>query len=207
MQINFQNIKHFKTIGKAKDAPIFSMPEIVLAGRSNVGKSSLINALGNNRTLARVSSSPGKTKVIIYFNVDNKFILTDLPGYGYAKADKGTIENFSLLIDNYLSMQRKFDLILFLLDIRHKPSKHDEMMFEFLNHAKIPHLIVLTKTDKLSRSQINKQIRLFREEDYIGDDALIFPVSSNKKSGYSELREFLQEYIDGLMSESSVAKN
>lgn len=195
MMINFQNTKHIKTVGKIQDVPEFDKAEIVLAGRSNVGKSSLINALTNSKSLARVSSSPGKTRLILYFDVDEKFILTDLPGYGYAKADKSTVGTFNALTDNYLQGEREFALVLFLLDIRHKPSKQDEMMFEFLNEIEQPYVVVLTKADKLSKNQIYQQEQLFRKLSYIGDEGAIFTISNTKKAGLQDLKDFIGDYL------------
>lgn len=195
MMINFQNTKHIKTVGKIQDVPEFDKAEIVLAGRSNVGKSSLINALTNSKSLARVSSSPGKTRLILYFDVDEKFILTDLPGYGYAKADKSTVGTFNALTDNYLQGEREFALVLFLLDIRHKPSKQDEMMFEFLNEIEQPYVVVLTKADKLSKNQIYQQEQLFRKLSYIGDEGAVFTISNTKKAGLQDLKDFIGDYL------------
>ena len=198
MKINFKNTKHIQTAGRIEQLPKPEYPEIVLAGRSNVGKSSLINALGNNKNLARVSSSPGKTRLILYFLVDNAFILTDLPGYGYAKADRSTIEGFNQLTDDYLTSDRPMKLVLFLLDARHKPSENDEMMFEFLNEIGLPYVVVLTKTDKMSRSQLLQRVREFRKLDYIGEEGAVFPISSSKKSGLEDLKVFLGEYIGNI---------
>lgn len=200
--LNFGNMKHIKTAGSVKDLPEANYPEIVLAGRSNVGKSSLINALGNNKTLARVSSSPGKTRLILYFLVDNEFILTDLPGYGYANADKSTVSQFNKLTDDYLSSDRPIELVLFLLDIRHKPSVQDEIMFEYLNDVGLPYVVILAKADKLSRKQINDRIREFRKLDYIGQEGAIFPISSSKKEGLRDLQEFLSDYVAELKENS-----
>lgn len=195
MMINFQNTKHIKTVGKIQDVPEFDKAEIVLAGRSNVGKSSLINALTNSKSLARVSSSPGKTRLILYFDVDEKFILTDLPGYGYAKADKSTVGTFNALTDNYLQGEREFALVLFLLDIRHKPSKQDEMMFEFLNEIEQPYVVVLTKADKLSKNQIYQQEQMFRKLSYIGEEGAVFTISNTKKAGLQDLKDFIGDYL------------
>ncbi len=200
--LNFGNMKHIKTAGSVKDLPEANYPEIVLAGRSNVGKSSLINALGNNKTLARVSSSPGKTRLILYFLVDNEFILTDLPGYGYANADKSTVSQFNKLTDDYLSSDRPIELVLFLLDIRHKPSVQDEIMFEYLNDVGLPYVVILAKADKLSRKQINDRIIEFRKLDYIGQEGAIFPISSSKKEGLRDLQEFLSDYVAELKENS-----
>ncbi|AVM42285.1 ribosome biogenesis GTP-binding protein YihA/YsxC [Fastidiosipila sanguinis] len=195
MKINFQNTKHIKTVGKIKDVPEFDKEEIVLAGRSNVGKSSLINALTNSKSLARVSASPGKTRLILYFDVDGKFILTDLPGYGYAKADKSTVGTFNALTDNYLQSEKRFALVLFLLDIRHKPSKQDEMMFEFLNEIEQPYVVVLTKADKLSKNQIFQQEKMFRKLSYIGEEGALFTISNTKKAGLQDLKDFIGDYL------------
>ena len=138
------------------------------------------------------------TDLILYFLVDNAFILTDLPGYGYAKADRSTIEGFNQLTDDYLTSDRPMKLVLFLLDARHKPSENDEMMFEFLNEIGLPYVVVLTKTDKMSRSQLLQRVREFRKLDYIGEEGAVFPISSSKKSGLEDLKVFLGEYIGNI---------
>ena len=160
MAINYGKIKYFKTCANIKDLPDEKLPEIVLAGRSNVGKSSLVNALGNNSKLARVSQTPGKTQQIIYFDMDGQAILADLPGYGYSKASKDKSRGFSELCDNYFRVRKGIDLVLLLIDIRHEPSKDDIGMLNYLNSANLPYFLVFTKCDKLSAQQVRKQAAL-----------------------------------------------
>lgn len=198
MRINFNKTKLYKVVSQIEDLPETNLPEVVLAGRSNVGKSSLLNALTNQKKLAKVSKSPGKTRKIFYYLVDDKFLLTDIPGYGYAKVEKRKQSRFNQLTDNYLASNRNIALVLFLLDSRHKPSKHDEMMFEFLVQSQLPYAIVLSKTDKLSRNELNQQIQKFRANPYIGEDGAIFPISSLKADGIKDLRAFLADYINAL---------
>lgn len=198
MRINFNKTKLYKVVSQIEDLPETNLPEVVLAGRSNVGKSSLLNALTNQKKLAKVSKSPGKTRKIFYYLVDDKFLLTDIPGYGYAKVEKRKQSRFNQLTDNYLASNRNIALVLFLLDSRHKPSKHDEMMFEFLVQSQLPYAIVLSKTDKLSRNELNQQIQKFRANPYIGEDGAIFPISSLKADGIKDLRAFLADYINAI---------
>ena len=139
MAINYGKIRYLKTCATTKDLPDETLPEIVLAGRSNVGKSSLVNALGGNKKLARVSQTPGKTQQIIYFDMDGQAILADLPGYGFSKASKDRSKGFSELCDNYFRVRKGIDLVLLLIDIRHEPSNDDIGMLNYLNSVGLPY--------------------------------------------------------------------
>ncbi|HHU52495.1 MAG TPA: YihA family ribosome biogenesis GTP-binding protein [Clostridiaceae bacterium] len=163
MRINYQNTKLAKVAGFIEQFPQDNLPQIVISGKSNVGKSSLINSLCNNRNLARTSSSPGKTRQVFFYLIDEKFYLVDLPGYGYAKTSHNEKEKFSDLTNNYLNSQTNINLIIQLIDIRHKPSREDMLMLEWINYSGIPYVIVLTKADKLKRSQIKPQINIIRQ--------------------------------------------
>ena len=145
MAINYGKIRYLKTCASTKDLPDEKLPEIVLAGRSNVGKSSLVNALGGNKKLARVSQTPGKTQQIIYFDMDSQAILADLPGYGFSKASKDKSKGFSELCDNYFKVRKGIDLVLLLIDIRHDPSNEDIGMLNYLNSVGLPYFLVFTK--------------------------------------------------------------
>ena len=142
MNINFNNFKYKITCADVKNLPGEGLPEIVISGRSNAGKSSLINALAGTNKLARVSGKPGKTRDIIYFDLDGKALVADLPGYGYSAASKAVTAKFSDLCDNYFRCGRKISLVLFLMDIRRTPSEEDIGMLDFLNKAGIPYIIV-----------------------------------------------------------------
>lgn len=163
MKINYQNTKLAQVAGFVEQFPQNNLPQIVISGKSNVGKSSLINSLCNNKNLARTSSSPGKTRQVFFYLIDEKFYLVDLPGYGYAKTSHQEKEKFSDLTNQYLNSAMNINLIIQLIDIRHKPSREDLLMLEWINHSGIPYVIVLTKADKLKRSQIKPQINLIKQ--------------------------------------------
>ena len=195
MDINFRNTRFLALAAKISQCPDSDLPEIVISGKSNVGKSSLINALADNKKLARVSQSPGKTRAVVYFNVDRKLLIADLPGYGYARVSKELKESFSKLADEYFTSGRKFNLILHLIDIRHDPSKDDIAMIEYMNANSLPYFVIFTKCDKLSRMQCNKRIREMEEYFDFDENAQVFAVSSNAKTGLSDLKDAIQAYI------------
>lgn len=195
MAIQYRNTTFWGVASDLKSCPPSDRPEIVFSGKSNVGKSSLINALADNRKLARVSATPGKTRLVVYFNVDNKMYFADLPGYGYAKAAKDVKEKFNKLCDDYFVSGRKFSLVLHLIDIRHDPSKDDVRMLEYMNQSGIPYFLVFTKCDKLSKAQIRKQLTEFSKILDFHEDARIYAVSADKKIGLDDLRAGIEEYL------------
>lgn len=193
--INFRNTRFAALAADIKSCPNEGMPEIVMSGKSNVGKSSLINALSDNKKLARVSQEPGKTRAVVYFNVDRKLLIADLPGYGYARVSKELKGQFSKLADQYFTSGRKFNLVLHLIDIRHSPSKEDIGMLEYMNANNIPYFLVFTKCDKFSRQQMRKRIDELSEELNFEEDSNVFAVSSSTKVGIKELQEAIENYI------------
>lgn len=189
MEINFRKAK-FKALAATIDqCPSTENPEIVMSGRSNVGKSSLINALADNSKLARVSSTPGKTRAVVFFEFDDKLLIADLPGYGYAKVSREKKAQFSSLADSYFTSGRKFDLVLHLMDIRREPSDEDVAMLEYMNANNIRYFVVFTKCDKYSNAQLRKRIEELKDIYNFDEDADIFAVSSSKKQGINALRE------------------
>ncbi|MBO4649815.1 MAG: YihA family ribosome biogenesis GTP-binding protein [Clostridiales bacterium] len=195
MSIQFRKTTFWGVASDIASCPPSDRPEIVFSGKSNVGKSSLINALADNKKLARVSATPGKTRVVVYFNVDDKLYFADLPGYGYAKAAKDVKEKFNKLCDQYFVSGRKFSLVLHLLDVRHAPSADDIRMLDYMNQSGIPYFLVFTKCDKLSKAQIRKQLNEFSKILDFHEDARIFAVSSEKKVGLDDLRAAIEEYL------------
>ena len=191
MAVNFRKTAFTGVAAKLEQCPPPDLPEIVMSGRSNVGKSSLINALADNKKLAKISQTPGKTRLVIYFNVDNQLLLTDLPGYGYAKVSQSEKERYSKLADQYLHSDRPICMILHLLDIRHKPNQHDIQMIAWLVESGLPWQIVLTKVDKLSRTQAQKQRQEIAKFLGIDDLSHLNLVSTTKKQGLTELRELI----------------
>ncbi len=195
MEINFRKAK-FKALAASIDqCPESDVPEIVMSGRSNVGKSSLINALADNKKLARVSQTPGKTRAVVFFDIDGKLLIADLPGYGYAKVSKEMKSGFSSLADSYFTSGRKFDLVLHLMDIRREPTEEDIAMFEYMNANNIRYYVVFTKCDKFSAAQLRRRIEELKEIYNFDENADIFAVSSMKKQGIQDLREAIAKLL------------
>lgn len=195
MTVQFRNT-HFWGVAASLDAcPNPDRPEVVLSGKSNVGKSSLINALADNKKLAKISSTPGKTRLVIYFDVDGQFYLTDLPGYGYAQAPKAIQAEYSKLVEQYFVSGRPIALVLHLIDIRHKPSKEDMQMFHYMNNTNLPYFTIFTKADKLSRAQATRRIKELKDDLEIKSGTVCFAVSADKKTGLDELRQAIEKYL------------
>ena len=190
MKVNTNNVDLALTVGNARQFPKDPRPEIALSGRSNVGKSSLINTLLGRKTLARVSSAPGKTITINYYNVDKKLYLVDLPGYGYAKRSKESQVGWSSLTQDYFVKNPSADairLVVQLIDIRTGPTDDDIMMINWLIDNAIPFVVVATKTDKLSAAQLAAKLTDLEENYFKGTDIEIIPFSSVTRRGKDEL--------------------
>lgn len=194
--MNLQTVQFAAAYGTAAQLPKSTKPEIVFSGRSNVGKSSLINKFFNRKKLAKVSSKPGKTTTINFFKI-NECDFVDLPGYGYAKVAKAEKERWSELIDGYFMQDRDFRLVISLIDIRHDPSQLDISMVDFLLDMQIPFVIVLTKADKLSRSQQMKQVNTIRNILGAPEDHPIIPVSSKTGLNIDKLQSMVQAVVEG----------
>ncbi len=181
--------------GPTSKFPIETLPEIAFAGRSNVGKSSLINSLLNRKNLARTSSSPGKTVTINFYNVNEEFFLVDLPGYGYAKTSLAERAKWGKMIEKYLGTRDSLKALVLLIDIRHAPTKDDVMMFNWVVENGLTPIIVATKLDKIKRSQKDKQLKLLRDTLGIKNDIKIVPYSSETKQGREELLDILSLFL------------
>lgn len=173
-------------------------PEIAFAGKSNVGKSSLINALMNRKSLARTSSQPGKTQTINFYNINDAMYLVDLPGYGYAKASKTEQEKWGKMIERYLHTSRQLKKVFLLIDIRHKPSANDKMMYDWIVYQGFEPVIIATKSDKIKRSQLQKQLKEVREGLGLPQGTVLIPFSAQSKQG----REEIWELMDRIAEES-----
>lgn len=161
--------------------------EIAFAGKSNVGKSSLINALMNRKSLARTSSSPGKTQTINFYNINEELYLVDLPGYGYAKVALAVKEKWGKLIERYLHDSKKLKAVFLLIDIRHDPSENDKTMYEWVVHNGYEPIIIATKLDKIKRSQVAKQVKLVKDGLQVLPGTQIIPFSAETKQGRDEI--------------------
>lgn len=170
-------------------------PEIAFAGKSNVGKSSLINGLMNRKSLARTSSQPGKTQTINFYNINDELYFVDLPGYGYAKVSVAIKEKWGKMIERYLRSSRQLKLVFLLVDIRHEPSENDRNMYEWIKYNGFEPVIVATKLDKINRSQIQKQIKVIKEGLRADSQTTIIPFSSQTKQGRDELLELISGYL------------
>ena len=178
------------------------LPEIAFAGKSNVGKSSLINGIMNRKSLARTSSQPGKTQTINFYNVNEVFYLVDLPGYGYAKANQEVKAQWGKMIERYLHSSKQLKAVFLLIDIRHDPSANDKQMYQWMRHYGFDPIIIATKLDKINRSQIQKQLKAIRVGLEAQKDTIIIPYSSLSKQG----REEIYDLIDSILSEDGGIK-
>lgn len=172
---------------KNEQYPNTIVPEIAFAGKSNVGKSSMINALLNRRSLARTSSQPGKTQTLNFYNINDEFNFVDLPGYGYAKVSKAEKSKWADMINSYLHGRQQLKEVILLVDIRHEPGKNDMQMYEWIKSFGFTGYIIATKADKLSRSQQMKSLNDIKKTMQIKDDNLIFPFSATSKFGVEEI--------------------
>ena len=195
MSIDYRKTKFFMVASKVEECPAIKLPEIVLAGRSNVGKSSFINALGDNKGLAKVSSTPGKTKLVVYFVTDNSILFSDLPGYGYAKLPKEKKKEYQNLVDNYFNSGRDFSFVIHFMDIRHSPSEHDRLMKHWMEENNCKYFIVLSKSDKLSKLEISKKVAEVRADLTVSADIPIIAMSATNKSGIKEIKGVISSWV------------
>lgn len=190
--MNYNNVVFETSFGRPDQLPVSDMKEIAFAGRSNVGKSTLINKIFNRKQLARVSAVPGKTATINFFRLEN-IRFADLPGYGYAKVSKGEKERWGKLIEHYFESDRKIELVFQLIDMRHPPTKDDLIMVNFLIENEFPFVVILTKKDKLSKKQQQERLDALQTELPCADQIHIIPFSSQTGDGVDEIREIIEE--------------
>lgn len=190
--MNYNNVQFVASYGMFAQIPPCDKVEIAFSGRSNVGKSTLINKIFNRKSLARVSSVPGKTATINFFNVENVNFV-DLPGYGYAKVSKSEKQRWADLIEGYLNSNRDIRLIIQLIDMRHAPSKDDLNMIDFLVSMELPYIIVLTKADKLKKMARIERMEAFKSEIPYYDETTIIPFSSETREGVEDIRKIIDE--------------
>ena len=179
-------------IGVTSAIPQTELPEVAFAGKSNVGKSSLINALMNRKSYARTSSQPGKTQTINYYNINDAMFLVDLPGYGYANANQQVKAKWGKMIERYLHGSKQLRAVFLLIDIRHDPSANDKTMYDWVVHQGFEPIIIATKLDKIKRSQVQKQMKVLREGLKLIPGTTIIPFSSQTKQGRDEIWDMVE---------------
>lgn len=174
--------------------PKTGKPEFAFAGKSNVGKSSLINGIMNRKSYARVSEKPGKTQTINYYNINNEFYLVDLPGYGFANVSASTMESWGHMIENYLHSSENLKIIFLLVDIRHAPSANDRQMYDWMVHFGFRPVVIATKLDKLKRSQVAGQLSVIRKTLQMQKESILIPYSAKDNTGREDIYELMEEY-------------
>lgn len=182
--------------GVTSKLPENTLPEFAFAGKSNVGKSSLINGLMNRKSLARTSSSPGKTQTINYYNINNEMYFVDLPGYGYATANEKVKATWGKMIEDYLHQSKQIRAVFLLIDIRHAPSENDRIMYNWILDRGYQPVIIATKLDKIKRSQVSKQLKLICDTLDVVDDTIVIPYSSLSKQGREDIYELLDAMLE-----------
>lgn len=182
--------------GITSTIPDTGKPEVAFAGKSNVGKSSLINALMNRKSLARTSAQPGKTQTINFYNINKEMYLVDLPGYGYAKVSQSEKEKWGKLIEKYLKNSKHLRAVFLLVDIRHEPNANDKQMYEWITFNGYKPIIIATKLDKIKRSQIQKQMKIIREGLGLDKESTLIPFSAETKQGREEIWELMDRICE-----------
>ena len=185
--MNLNNARYELTAVRPDQYPTSSIPEAAFVGRSNVGKSSIINALLNRKGLARVANTPGKTREINFYNIDEIMHLVDLPGYGYASVSKDKKSSWGEAIETYLNLRLQLKLLILLVDIRHKPSEDDRVMYDWICQHNVQHMVVATKLDKIKRDQVKVRLQDIKTTLGIDNDSELMPFSSETKQGREEL--------------------
>lgn len=199
--MNFKWSEHITSAVKPEGYPEGELPEIAMVGRSNVGKSSVINFLTGRKSLARVGNTPGKTRLINFFSLEDKLMLVDLPGYGYAQVSKEERQRWGKIVETYLNKRTQLRLVLMLVDIRHKPTSDDKLMYEWLCSMGKPHIILATKADKISRTHYKQHITEIKNTLNVMLDVPVIPVSVLKKTGFQEVWDRIGEVLPELFPE------
>lgn len=196
-----KNVELETVCGITSTIPDNKLPEIAFAGKSNVGKSSLINGLMNRKSLARTSSQPGKTQTINFYNINQLMYLVDLPGYGYAKVSESEKKKWGKMIENYLHVSKQLKAVFLLIDIRHEPSANDKMMYEWIVYQGYDPIIIATKLDKLKRSQVPKALKTVKEGLKLKPNTTVIPFSAVTKQGRDEIWALMDELIGNVPEE------
>ena len=191
-----KNVNLETVCGITSKLPVNTLPEIAFAGKSNVGKSSLINGLMNRKSLARTSSSPGKTQTINYYRVNDDCYFVDLPGYGYAKVSESEKAKWGKMVERYLKTSEKLRCIFLLVDIRHKPGANDAEMYEWIRANGFEPVIIATKADKLKKSQMQAALKVIRESLGLGSEAKLLTYSALTKQGRKDIYDYIDQVIE-----------
>ena len=194
--MKIKNVELETVCGITSQLPDNTLPEVAFAGKSNVGKSSLINTVMARKSLARTSAQPGKTQTINFYNINKEIYLVDLPGYGYARASKAETEKWGEMIERYLVNSEMLRCIFLLVDIRHDPGEHDKQMFEWIEYMGYQPIVICTKADKLNRSQVDKHLKAIQKGLNADDDTIIIPFSSVTKQGLEDIYDFMDQVIE-----------
>lgn len=200
-----KNVELETVCGVTSKLPENTLPEIAFAGKSNVGKSSLINGLMNRKSLARTSAQPGKTQTINFYNINQEMYLVDLPGYGYAKIAESEKKKWGAMIENYLHSSGQLLAVFLLIDIRHAPSENDRMMYEWMVYQGFAPIIIATKLDKIKRSQVQKNVKIIREGLKVEPGTKVFPFSAMTKQGRDEIWDYMDELLRKAAGEENEA--
>ncbi|MBR4672015.1 MAG: YihA family ribosome biogenesis GTP-binding protein [Bacilli bacterium] len=189
------NVNLYVSAVRRSQYPEDNLPEFIMLGRSNVGKSSFMNTLVNRKNLARISSKPGKTSTINFFNVEDSFYLVDVPGYGYADTSKEEIRKFGLMVEEYLQKRKELKRVFLLVDFRHRPTSDDKLMYDFLKYYQIPVTVIATKADKVSSREKDKNLKELNSalDIVVGDNVVLF--SSVSKVGREEVLKIIEDII------------
>lgn len=195
LKINPNNVEFMISAMDVSQYPNENVKEIALSGRSNVGKSSFINAVCGRKNIARTSSKPGKTVTLNFYNIDEQFIMVDVPGYGYAKQSKTDREKWGQLIESYLAERQELQAVVQLIDLRHKPTQDDILMYDYMKHFDIPVIVVCTKSDKIAKSKIDKHLKIVKESLEVEPEDVVIDFSSVDKKNLPKVYAALNKYV------------
>ncbi len=201
--MKIKNVSLDIVCGVTSKLPNNNMPEFAFAGKSNVGKSSLINAFVNRKSLARTSSQPGKTQTINYYNVNSEFFLVDLPGYGYAKVSESVKEKWGKMIERYLKKSPTLKAVFLLVDIRHEPNANDVQMYDWIVANGFDPIVIATKADKISKGAVSKQVSIIKKKLNVVENTKIIPFSAEDKRGLEEIYAVVEEYLNLCLTKES----
>ncbi|MCI9385110.1 MAG: ribosome biogenesis GTP-binding protein YihA/YsxC [Lachnospiraceae bacterium] len=197
-----KNVSLETVIGVTSKIPQNEMPEIAFAGKSNVGKSSLINVLMNRKSLARTSAQPGKTQTINFYNINQELYFVDLPGYGYAKVSREEKEKWGKMVEKYLRQSNVLRAVFLLIDIRHDPSANDKLMYDWICANGFQPIVIATKADKINRSQLQKQVKAVRQGLGVDKETAVIPFSAQTRQGRDEIYEMIDRILEQSEGES-----